>query len=575
MKVARFAIFLTGILSLALAGMMSISTLQSQQEEVVLRTNDALKIEAQAYVDHWFSVIDAAKTGTPLPYVIGHALVKLNQGIPTEIESISNTSDRANEAPDLLLEERLLKGLKDQVTLNDLRISKISIGTYELSELGTKQGIYIATTDDAKTEGDAINKIKVTLLNPTQAFAGFTKVSNSNQNVYLFDKNGRVMMHSTPAYIGTDLKKIEDLKPTLENLFLGAQTGSVSRYVAIDGTREQAAFIRTGIFPFAIGVEQKVAPAVFTMDWISNEVHSGAARKNLGMISLFVGIALALFSGISFWLSHELKKQISLNANAREQNQENPIETLSLQELNIKPPIPNRAAPPPKGVATQLPTAGSLPPSIERATEIFNESRNRIQQEKTDSNGSLGQIIVDRDYVTEFANKIRGSFAIESTEKELVQIASELTESPVLYFRYHRKNQTITLASTAGKVKVPNYSLMQAYVRKDIEQQVEKLANEGKVASVSNYAPISKLMMTSLNVGHFEAWVVTTDTEISGQSSRMVGVLIVLQAGFRSAESRPILARILREAGNTLFAQGNRIRPKSMPMGMAPGTVQA
>ena len=71
-------------------------------------------------------------------------------------------------------------------------------------------------------------------------------------------------------------------------------------------------------------------------------------------------------------------------------------------------------------------------------------------------------------------------------------------------------------------------------------------------------------MISNLNVAHFEAWAVTSDQQINN-GSKMVGVLVVLQSGFRSAQVRPVLAKILKEAGTFILAQNNRIRQKSNP----------
>ena len=222
--------------------------------------------------------------------------------------------------------------------------------------------------------------------------------------------------------------------------------------------------------------------------------------------------------------------------------------------------------------------------SIAEAAKKFVESRTNIQRESQQSqvaaqalssqrgsatgssaNGSPANgIPVLRNYQAEFSAKLKNSYTLEAIEKELAQLSSELSESPVLYFRYHPRKQNLTLSSVAGQVQVPNYALMQAYVRKDIETQIETLANDGKVASITNYGPISKIMISNLNVAHFEAWAVTSDAEVSN-GSKMVGVLVVLQAGFRSAQARPTLAKMIREAGNYIYAQNGKIRTRTNP----------
>ncbi len=296
---------------------------------------------------------------------------------------------------------------------------------------------------------------------------------------------------------------------------------------------------------------------------------SGAARKNMGLAFVVIALALASFSGISIFASKQVSKQISENSEARREN------SLHHPMPNIAPNAPyadrgNRIAPsitaavsPTAASNSAQPSSGAFNPALlDKAATAFVENRAQLNAEMNQSQVQARVIAANRDYARDFVSKIEKGHTLEGVEKELVSVSSELSESPVLYFRYHRRNQSLTLSAVAGEVKIPNYSLMQAYVRKDIELQVEQLADDGKVASISNYGPMSKLIISHLNVAHFEAWAVTSSPEISSQS-KLVGVLVVLQAGTKSAQARPILAKILKESGNYLYAQSNKIRPRS------------
>jgi hypothetical protein len=595
MKIARFAIFLTGMMGLAMGGIMSISSLQSQQEDAVIKTNDSLKAQAQIFVDQFFGTLEAAKASagnSNLSYVTQKGIVKLVQGVPSEIESLNTVSNDGQAAAetDLALEERLLKSLKSQVAINDLQISKLSLGTYSQSDVSAREGIFIATpiykTTANGTDPTTIEKINVTLIDPSKAMASFAKATAGNRNSFLISKNGKVLAHSVGAYVGSDLRKIEGLKDTIDNLFLGAQTGSVGRYQAVDGTKEQVAFVRAGTYPFAIAAEQPAVNPVLSMGWFSEQINSGAARKSLGVIFILISAALALFSGISFWLSRELKKQIATNTNARlgeEATEEeadsieallNPSAIDSNQNSALNPssasPTSSKISPPSmgahlNGAADAKIELDSSPrysaDDAQAAAAAFVESRTQLVHERSQASENAKVITLNRDLEKEFTGRIQKVYAIESIEKELVQVSSELSNSPVLYFRYHRRNQTIHLSAVAGQVQIPNYAHMQAYVRKDIEQQVENLASEGKVASITNYGPISKLMIANLNIANYEAWTVTSDPEVSGQS-KLVGVMVVVQPNFRGSHARPVLAKILREAGNYLYAQGNKLKPR-------------
>jgi hypothetical protein len=617
MKIVRLAIFLTGITGLTMGGIMTLSSLRSNQEESVLKSNENLKSLATGFVDQYFGILEATKnlneTSTSIPsYVTNRAIIKLNQGLPSEFETFTSTdpSIPANNAQiDFGLQERVLSALKNDFSLPELQISRMTMGTYALSDVGNKEGIYIATPiykiQNGVIDPNAIEKINLTLIDPVKAFAGLQKVNSiEDASAYLLDKRGKVLAHSISAFVGTDMKRVDQLKTTLDNLFLGAQTGSVNQYTNADGVKEQVAFVRAGTSPFAFAVEERAKPPVLSSAWVSDQIDSGAARRNFGFLFVLIAASLVAFSAISVIASQQLNKQIEAGVLARANNEQR-VPTMPEPPKSAPLPFSSKIAPSmiasasasaranenanasfdensganaiENFVATETKTQHSPqsspqnanPPSIQTSSRDIDysatrliEARDQIALEREQLQAAVSGLSVTRDFGRDFVNKIEKCYTLEGVEKELVQVSSEISESPVLYFRYHRRNQSLTLASVAGDVKIQNYSNMQAYVRKDIELQVEQMADDGKVASISNYGPMSKLIISHLNVAHFEAWAVTSHPEVSSQS-KLVGVIVVLQAGMRSAQARPLLARILRDAGNYLYAQSNKIRPRS------------
>jgi hypothetical protein len=627
MKVAKIAIFLTGMIGLAMGGLMSISSLRSQQKEAQIRTYENLKTEAQVLVDQFFGAIEATKNLSQsnvnlssLPYVSHVGVVKMTQSSPVEFESLATREQMqlgvgkdgkaTDTLPDLQLEDRLIKTLKSTLSYSDLQITKFSIGTYEPTEHSNREGIYVATpiykVINGQLDPTVIDKINLTLLDPSKIMASLTKPLAGGRNAFLINKSGKVLAHSVPAYIGSELKKIEPLREPIENLFLGAQTGLSTHYASVDGQAEQVTFVRAGVYPFAVAAEQPADPAVLSSGWISNQASSGAARQNVGMLMVITAFGIAFFAGASIIVSRRTpaaaiqasRKGREQSNNAGDENDSLPADnhpngqyapgfqrwTAALK--NRKPeaiaaaaPAPHPASaqargmtdnrpntqPPeftaPAAIARAASTAANARGAAELAAKSFVENRAQLQETQQQSEAQAKRIVITKDYEADFVQRIKSNYTLETIERELAAVSSELTESPVLYFRYARQTQNLNLASVAGEVQIPNYALMQAYIRKDIEQQVERLASEGRVASIANYGPISKLMIANLNTAHFEAWVVNSDAEISGQA-RMVGVLVILQAGFRSAQTRPVLANILKEAGTYLFAQTSKLRPR-------------
>jgi hypothetical protein len=132
----------------------------------------------------------------------------------------------------------------------------------------------------------------------------------------------------------------------------------------------------------------------------------------------------------------------------------------------------------------------------------------------------------------------------------------------VAYFRYQRRIQNLNLTSRSEGLQIDHDQANQIYVRKDIELQVEQLADSGKVASLTHYAPIKKMITTGFQGRAYEAWAVTSTPDVSGQA-KLVGVLVLVEPTAKSPRVRPVLAKLLKESGNYLYAQGNKLRPKS------------
>ncbi len=558
MKTARIAIFLTGMIGLGMGGLMSLSSVQSQQEEQALRVNESLKNQAQAYVDQFFSVIEAVKSGGNPYYVLNRYSVKLNQGVPSEIETTSEEPKDGNgHISDLAMEDRLLTALKSQVSINDLQLSKFSVGTFELSEIGNKEGIYVAIAV-APDRNSPINKMDVILMDPNLALVSFPKLQNAsmNRNAFLISKTGKVLAHTSSAYVGTDLRKSDGLKETVEDLFVGAKTGNVGVYRAVDGNRQQVALIRAGTLPFAIGVEQRALTPAFSYAWFEEQLGSGAARKGLGMIFVVMAAALVLFSLVSMVFNRSIQNELGTG---KEKSRFN---------------APEAKSPPSFKRNTSAFNETIMDPSIENAAENFVSGKSQIQGEfqnlsdaasalaKTQTSSSSEiKINVHRDYADELVNRIKQATSSDEIEAALTQLTSEISESPTLFFRYNRRLQNLTLGTVAGNIQIGNGNLFQAYVRKDIEEQIEAFAIEGKVAWLANYGPLNKMMITYLNVAHFEAWAITSDSEVSG-TPKLVGVLVIMNASFRSAQTRPILSRMLKETGNYLFAMNSKVTPR-------------
>jgi hypothetical protein len=544
MKLARIAIFLTGVMGLSVGGLVTIASLRANQERELIKTNETLKSQATLLVDQFYSVLESAKrlggssANDSLPYVMDRGVVKLKDGVPVEFESFSST--------DLNLEERVMNGLKAQLSIGDLQLIKVGLGTFEMSEANGKLGFYVAlpvfknAPNSNGLDPQAVDKVNVALIDPAKAFAGLDKFSGGTQSAYLLSKNGKVLAHSLSAFVGTDLKKLSGLKDVLENLFIGAQTGLVTKYTQVDGTREAVAIVRAGVFPFAFAVEQKAVPAVLSSEWMSEQFDSGASRNGLGMALVLIAIALVLFSVMSAWASHGLKKELAKNAENRPATEPDFGFSVGLSKNKVAP-----------GLA-----------AISNATDTFAQTQIEMNQAREEARENARSFEMGRDFRAEFIEKTERSHSLEFVEKELTDLTSQLVHGQVLYFRYQRGVQTLALTSVSAGVQIDNYQAMQAYVRKDIELQVEQLSDTGKIASLTHYAPVKKILQNHFQGKSFEAWAVTSTAEIS-QQAKLVGLLVVVDPNAKIPTARAMLAAILKDAGNALLVRGNKLKPKN------------
>jgi hypothetical protein len=443
-----------------------------------------------------------------------------------------------------------MNSLKSQISIGDLQLVKLGLGTFEMNETGGKLGIFVAqpvfkSVVAGSIDPEAVEKVNLTLIDPVKAFPGLEKLASGNQDAFLVFKDGKVLAHTLSAYVGADLKRLNGLKDSLGNLFLGAQTGFVQRYSQSDGTRQVVAVVRAGVFPFAIGVEQRASAPVLSTEWMLEQMDSGSARRGAGVAFILISVALLLFALVSAWASRGLRTELENFEKSSPSEEDSPLSA-------------------PDAILHRI----SEPMSVTKATERFSEHRSAIDIEKQEmrtQSQSIGQAMSpESDLVARMLSRIETAMTLETVEKELVQTASDLSRGEAVYFRYQRRMQNLSVQIASQGLKMENYHLLQAYVRKDIELQVEQLSDAGKVASLTHYGPIKKIIQSSFQGARYEAWAVTSSPEISLQA-KMAGVLVLINPDQTDAAFRPVLARAMKEAGNYLYAHGNKIRSRNVP----------
>ncbi len=561
-RFSRFAVFITGMVALVAGGGMTLSSFHEKQESTTLQINLELKQQAESWVNQFFSLIEVIRSSAnlnTLPYVTHRGLVTLKQGIPDTVESldfIQNGDAAANQSNLELseLEKQLLASLKQQVIFSDLKLTRSAMGSLENGML-----FYVnlkLQPNQATAESDSA-ALEVILIDPVLALSGFKK----SPRVFLMNSSGKVLAHTMDSFVGTDLKKLDLLRDPIETLFLGAQTGYVGRYRSTDGLRNQVAFVRIGTMPFAIGSEKRSPPPVLSSAWIQEFLASGSAKTSLGIMALCLALALAVIAGIS----------VAIGRLARTAEQQKPVFTelanqWAFQKVAEPPPAPKKL----QNIKIQKSTADWADQFVEQKIQIQIETKKSEQEAEaiveavTDTKNDKSNS-GSASFPEQLIERMKKAYTLETIERDLVDLTSKMIQRPVLYFRYHPRSQILGLSAAAGSVKIQNHSLMQAYVRRDIEAQIIGFANQRKVASVTHYGPLAKMIQQQIQnqattAGGFEAWSVTSDVSVSAAGAQLVGVIVLMQSGFSSADLRPQFSKMIREAGSYLYAQGNKIR---------------
>ena len=160
--------------------------------------------------------------------------------------------------------------------------------------------------------------------------------------------------------------------------------------------------------------------------------------------------------------------------------------------------------------------------------------------------------IITPDYVDEnegrkLLSELQAQILHMSDKKQIMDrvcaAVTKLCESPVMFFEYRKDFKAALLSNTSGfaRNKVPG--AMSFPIADEAVNTITTSAKNKKVASLSNFQPLCRVILDRTGVAYFEAWAVTN------QKAEFHGVLVVLQAGVQSAIHRSALARLLSGIG--------------------------
>jgi hypothetical protein len=146
---------------------------------------------------------------------------------------------------------------------------------------------------------------------------------------------------------------------------------------------------------------------------------------------------------------------------------------------------------------------------------------------------------------------------------QAVQTAHQLCRTPSLFFSIDSNRSVAVLAAEAGFSEGGRHAPASLEFNLDAEaaSAIAKITQEGSIASLSEYEPLARLMITTFGVSHFEAWAVTGYSWLGRAAAkpRVLGVLVLMQSGSQTLTRHRSLGRMVRNAGlvyeNALLSQ--------------------
>lgn len=139
----------------------------------------------------------------------------------------------------------------------------------------------------------------------------------------------------------------------------------------------------------------------------------------------------------------------------------------------------------------------------------------------------------------------------EDFDTRLVASCAKATQSPVLFFRYDTLQGIAALTAEAGfpALKSPtrlggmSFALPAALIA-----EIHAEDGKGKRRSLSNHAPLVRLMLSKLAITGFEAWPVIHRVNATRGSSLFLGVLVIEKSGGDPILHREFLGSLLERA---------------------------
>lgn len=423
----------------------------------------------------------------------------------------------------------------------------------------------------------------VTWMKPQNAFPELQGQTSGEEpmtgkSVSLVNEEGRVIAHTNPAMVGLDLSKSTFFQRYGRKTLRGAQSAAET----IDSERNNESEAPTKIGyrkldtqPFLLVME--VSALVAPQGFLGSSLRIADWNR-----ALLVLIGVIIFGAFAAW-SLERKIRGARNKVRDAGLDSTPPALPPLPKLDLTKTLTHAAMPP----APPPPPQARREMGTNTAIELVSRVQNEQQSARSEAAQAANSMIVAEAQSVEAAiDETRTGLAqtptprtavkpaprrrydtaqagrelVQQLEARLTQFADPrelthhmaetaalLTESPTLFFVYHAGVKAALLQTACGFPKGQAPKGMSFAIPHESYDAILKTAIQSKIPSLSNFEPLSKLILARLGIAHFEAWGVTNP-----EHGKLIGILVILQAGLQSAMHQQSMARLMKSVGEAL-----------------------
>jgi hypothetical protein len=141
----------------------------------------------------------------------------------------------------------------------------------------------------------------------------------------------------------------------------------------------------------------------------------------------------------------------------------------------------------------------------------------------------------------------------DAFEAKLVDSVCRATQSPALFFRYDQAQGIASLAAEAGHsgargMLAAGTAGLSFSIGSALVAEIHEEEKKGQKRGLWDHAPLSRLLLSRFGVSHFEAWPMIRARHWKDGPGRLLGVLVVVQAGIDRRAHRDFLGTLVERA---------------------------